>query len=310
MKLERLLSIVVTLLNKEKVQAAELAEKYEVSIRTIYRDIEAINMAGIPVVSYAGNNGGFCILKNYCVERQFLTFKEMLSIATALKGIEGTKGEGIEATIAKIENLLPNDRRDEYKEKRETLVIDMMPWGMRNDVGDKRKTIEMAIDDRKKIDFEYTNYKGENTKRTIEPMTLVYKSLSWYLFGYCCDKDDYRMFKLVRMKNLCVTEEYFIRKERKYSFDNFENNHKNIERTRVKIRFSNEVKVKVEEYFAEEELIPDGDNCFILETEMMDEEWFYPMIFSYGEFAEVIEPESLRKKIVEKIKKIGNKYQT
>lgn len=308
MKIDRLLSIVITLLNKERVQAAELAERYEVSVRTIYRDLETINSAGIPIVSYQGNNGGYGIMKEYSIDKQYLTLKEMLAIAYALKGIDSVKSNmSVPDTLGKIENLIPKEKKEEFRTKLETLVIDMEPWAVRNDISDKKALIEDAIESRNVIEFNYKSGKGEESLRKIEPMTLVYKGLSWYIYGYCRDKNDYRIFKIIRMKNITTTNDKFIRREQRYSFD-YEAINKGKEK--VRIRFSEKVREKVEEYFSFGEFFSDKEGYFIVETDLMDEEWFFPVIYSYGEMAEVIEPIYVRERIKNKVEKILNLYQT
>ncbi|NLD37627.1 MAG: HTH domain-containing protein [Desulfatiglans sp.] len=130
MRIDRMLAITVMLLNRDRIIARELAEKFEVSVRTVYRDIDAINMAGIPVISYSGNEGGFGIMEHFRLDRQLLTLNDMLTILTALKGIDtGLIHKEVESAIEKITNLVPKEKADQAEQFFNQMVIDVVPYG-------------------------------------------------------------------------------------------------------------------------------------------------------------------------------------
>lgn len=130
MKLDRLVSILVLLLRKEKVQAKELAELFEVSVRTIYRDIEAINLAGIPIVTYQGVNGGIGIAEGYRLDKSVLTEDEMSTIVSTLNGIATTMPDKkYEIIMEKIRNTIPSKQLENMDLKVKQLIIDFFPWG-------------------------------------------------------------------------------------------------------------------------------------------------------------------------------------
>ncbi len=132
MKINRLLAIVVMLLNREKISASELAEKFEVSVRTIYRDIEAINLAGIPIVSQVGNNGGFYIIDNYKINHQLLTLEDMISIIEALKNMNRLlEDKSIDVAIEKVKNIVPKEKKDVFDLHFDQMFIDILPWGFK-----------------------------------------------------------------------------------------------------------------------------------------------------------------------------------
>lgn len=308
MRIDRMLAIVVMLLNRERITARELAGKFEVSIRTIYRDLEAVNQAGVPIISYPGNDGGFGIMDNYKIDRQLLTFNDMLAILSALKGVNTTLADlEIDTAIQKISSLVPKERNDELELRYEQLVIDVSPWGFREEDKWKQKEIYRAITDCKLVKLNYGNLKGEKTLRVVEPMTLLFKGYAWYLLGYCRLREDFRSFKLSRIGELTVLDEEFTR--RKYSYREFpiSRNQKNTP-IHLKLKFSPTVRANVEEYFNPENITYQDDGCLIVEVDWPEDEWVYANILSYGEQVEILEPEEIREKIRERAAKLFEVY--
>jgi len=308
MRIDRMLAIVVMLLNRERITARELAEKFEVSIRTIYRDLEAVNQAGVPVVSYSGSDGGFGIMENYKIDRQLLTFNDMLAILSALKGVNTTLADQeIDRAIEKISSLVPRERNDELELRYEQLVIDVSPWGFREEDKRKLKELYQAITDGKLVEFTYGNLKGEKTLREAEPMTLLFKGYAWYLLGYCRLREDFRSFKLSRISELTVLDQEFTR--RKYSYREFpiSKNHNNSP-IHLKLRYSPEARPNVEEYFNPENITYQDDGRLIVEVDWPEDEWVYGHILSYGEQVEVLEPKEIREKIRKRVAKLYEVY--
>ena len=130
MRIDRLLSIIILLLNRDRMSARELADRFEVSIRTIYRDIDAINLSGIPIISFPGTGGGFGIMENYTIDRQVLTLNDIMTILSALKGIHTTFDDRtMENAIEKITSLLPQETSKQLEKEQEQVIFDIMPYG-------------------------------------------------------------------------------------------------------------------------------------------------------------------------------------
>ncbi|OGU81012.1 MAG: hypothetical protein A2499_09770 [Stygiobacter sp. RIFOXYC12_FULL_38_8] len=308
MRIDRMLGIVVLLLNRERVSAKYLADRFEISVRTVYRDIEAINMAGIPIVAYAGNNGGFSIMENYRLDRQVLTLQDMTSILTALKGVSPTLDDSdIDNVTEKILSLVPDDKMELLKQRFEEFCIDIMPWGQKQQPKEYLKELQIAVSQKKLVCFDYRNSKGEFAKRTVEPMTLVYKGFGWYLFAFCKVKNDYRIFKLVRMSNLVTEEEYFKRKNKSYH-DFMKLSSDKSQFINIVLRYSAEIKAQVEEYFDEGTIEYQDDGSMIVRIAMPNDNWLHSIILGSGEHVEVLEPEYLRNIIKEKAEKICMNY--
>ena len=308
MRIDRMLSIVVMLLNRNRISARELSEKFEVSIRTIYRDIDAINLAGIPIISYSGNNGGFGIIENYKIDHQLLTFNDMCTILSTLKGVNTTfEDRELDAAIEKIKSLVPRDKTDNLDLYLQQIVIDILPWGYTKAQKERIKTIQKSIINNNLLKFNYKNTKGEDSIREIEPITLVFKGYAWYLFSYCCLKNDYRVFRLSRMKNIIILKETFIRKNISYQ-DYMKYDITDDRIVPIILKFSPDVRVRVEDYFEEEEIEYKKDGEMIVKISYPEDQWVYSFILSFGENVEVIKPEHIRNIIQEKAKKIIKNY--
>ncbi|MHC6179706.1 helix-turn-helix transcriptional regulator [Clostridium sp. JNZ X4-2] len=310
MKINRLLEIVVMLLNRKKISAVELAEKFEVSVRTIYRDVEAINMAGIPIASKQGNNGGFYILDNYKISHQFLTLEDMMSIVGTLKNINGVLDDkNVEMAMEKIKSIIPCNKKDTVDLYFKRIFIDTLPWGFKRSENEniKYKIIYDALQYNRYISFNYRNAKGEYIFRKVEPVTLVFKGFSWYLFSFCTLRKDYRIFKLSRIDGLKVLDEEICKSRISYGEYIKANDSKKVS-TKISLKFSEKAKYRIQDYFDEDEMTFLEDGSIIVNTEVIEDNWVYSMILSYGEYVEVLKPGRIREIIKEKCKKVSNMY--
>jgi predicted DNA-binding transcriptional regulator YafY len=308
MRIDRMLGIVVLLLNRDRISAKQLAERFEVSVRTVYRDIESINLAGIPIITYSGAKGGFGIMENYRLDRQVLSIEDMFSIVTALKGVNSTIGINDLDTVAeKILNLVPVDKLESLKQHFEEFAIDLMPWGFKQKSKEYIKQIQQAVTSRLCIQFLYVNSRGENLLRTVEPMTLIFKGYAWYLFAFCYKRYDFRIFRLSRMEELKTTTQTFERKTKSYQeFMNMSIDRSNF--INLVLKFSPAAKIKVQEFF-EEAMVRKLDDGFMLVSILFPaDEWLYSTILSFGDLVEVIEPLEVRNAIINKTKKILCNY--
>lgn len=308
MRIDRMLAITVMLLNRERISARELSAKFEVSVRTIYRDIDAINLAGIPIISYSGSNGGFGIMENFKIDRQLLTPKEMQGILTALKGVSSTLDHiGIDTAIEKIQNLVPSEKSAELQTENEDIVLNLTPWGYPQKQREYLRIIQKSINQRTLIEMSYTNASGISTERTIEPMTLILQGYTWYLFGYCQVKSDFRIFRVNRIKKIAPNNTTFERKDESYKKHmDFDNDSR--AKVDLVLKFSPNAVNRIHDYFDEEQIEKYPEGYFIVKVTFPEDEWVYATILSYGEDVEVLKPEYIRKIIREKAKKTAEKY--
>jgi predicted DNA-binding transcriptional regulator YafY len=308
MKIDRLLAIIIMLLNRNRVQARDLADHFEVSTRTIYRDIEAINNAGIPVVTYQGHNGGLGIVDTYKLDRHVLTLQDMVSMLSVLKGVNSTfKDRQINNAIEKIHALVPKNEQEYVNNHIDQIVIDVMPWGTSPRHKKKMVSLQQAITENLLCKISYRDSNGVTSQRTVEPMTLIFKATAWYLFAYCTIRHDFRLFKVNRIQQLDVTGKSFKRRNAVYSqYDTTKNN--STKMISLVIKFSLNKRHVVEEYFEKSQLkyLENGD--MVATFDLPDNDWVNSYLLSLGEDAEVLEPQHLRMLLCEKAKKIALLY--
>lgn len=308
MRIDRMLSITVLLLNRRSITARQLAERFEVSVRTIYRDIEAINRAGIPVVSYQGYGGGYCIMDNYRVSRQLLTLNDMATILSALKGINTTfASREIDSAIDKINSLVPDDKEKEIETRLKQVVLDVLPWGFSEKQQKKLRDIQQATMANTLLVITYRNIMGEVLKRVVEPMTVIFKGNTWYLFAYCRTRKDFRLFRLSRIYTYDRLPDQFER--RGESYKNYQrptsDSFKSVD---LVLKFSPKVRVIVEDFFEHETITIEKNGDLIVRASFPEDPWVYATILSYGSFVEVIKPAHIRKIIKEEAQKILKYY--
>ena len=308
MRIDRMLAITIMLLNKERVSARELADKFEVSIRTVYRDIDAIGMAGIPITSYSGKQGGFAIIDSFKLDRQLLTMKDLLAILSALKGINVTlENKELDSAIDKITCLIPDDKTNLLEDHMQHISIDILPWGYQKSQQKYLKCIHNSITEDSIIEFQYENAKGEIRNRKVEPMTLIFKGYAWYLFSFCLFRNDYRLFRLSRMKDVNVLDQKFIRKEKAYK-EFLKESYQSADLVDVILKFSDKVKQKVIEYFGEEKAVIQEDGNIIVKFTYPEDDYIYSIILGFEEHVELLEPAYMRDKLKEKAEKILSRY--
>ncbi len=308
MKLDRLISILVILLSKERVQAKELAEKFGVSTRTILRDVDAINLAGIPIVTYQGVNGGIGIAEGYRLDRSVLTNEEIAAVITTLKGMSKTLSDNKhEVLIEKFKNILPAAQLEMLNSKVNQLIIDLSPWGGNEHLKDKLEMIRQAIENTRIIDFSYMDLYGKKTKRKAEPYSLVLKAQKWYLYAWCNLRQDFRLFKISRIKGLNVSEDAYEPKTISLDQLPWESRSQAADMIDLELIFEKEVEAIVEEWFGED-MIKDQNGRLMVKCTMPENEWLYGFVLSFGTTVEVIRPLHLRSIVKEISRGIYEKY--
>jgi len=304
MKLERLISMVYMLLNHEIVSAPALAERYGVSVRTIYRDIETICAAGIPVVSYHGANGGFGIMEEYKMERSLLGAHDVGALVTVLKSMSAVfDDERALETAYKLQTI---------QERHERPSLSMEIGAGRADPAMLR-ALRAAIRDGRVLRFAYVNAKGEKTGREAEPVTLMYKYDTWYLYAFCRTRNDYREFKLSRIVNLEETTERFRRKHPLPPESRHEHMpHAEESCTEAVLRFSAPALARALDFFHRSEKSFNPDGSLTVRTKLYgypEAQWIVPILLSFGSDAEVLEPPELRQALREQLLRTLQRYE-
>jgi predicted DNA-binding transcriptional regulator YafY len=310
LKIQRLLGITMLLLSRKRVGAQELAERFEVSLRTIYRDIEAINAAGIPIASFAGLDGGYEIMDEFRIERQIVTLDDLSSIVTALKGMQSTLQDGqMDHLLAKISALIAKNEQHRMDEAGEQLIIGLSPWTRVEADKDKLADLRLAARNRNVVWLTYSNTEGDTEERAVEPIGLAWKGSAWYLYAYCRLRKDCRTFKLSRIRKLRIDMEVFPRrKERLEDLDaRWGWRHSQSYITMV-LRFHPRVRVRVEEVFGPEKVTAQEDGSLLVRAELPEDNWLYGMLLSYGPDLRVLEPKSLADEISGQARRVVELY--
>ncbi|MBP2653710.1 MAG: domain containing protein [Firmicutes bacterium] len=295
MKLNRLFEITTILLNQGSVTAKELAERFKVSTRTIYRDVDVLSSAGVPLYMNKGNRGGIYLAENYALNRTLISSTESERLLLAVKTLAVTQYPEVDSIIEKLGAVFKNTADNDWIE------IDFSYWGSSPNERNKFGTIKQAMLERQVIHFEYINVNGNRTSRYVEPEKLLFKGSSWYLIGYCRQRQDYRIFRISRVKNVTLIAEKFLprvmseaEKEKMKGFSR--------PLVELKLRFSAKVLNRLYDDFDDSFIVKNDDGSFTVEVVFPEDEWVYGYILSFGAFVEVVEPEHIREIIVARMR--------
>ena len=300
MQVNRLFEIVYILLAHPTVTAKELAERFEVSTRTIYRDIEALSSAGIPVYMSQGKGGGIRLLDNFILNKTMLSEEEQAQILASLQGIEAATGEKNDKLLAKLSSLF-------QKENENWIEIDFSDWSGKEQ--NKFHDLKNAILSHTMIKFDYFGRDGKKKKRCVKPLKLYFRDKTWYLSGYCTEKEGMRLFKLRRMKQLELTKETFDPLELPLMDIIPPPVHTDIVGTKIVLKIDASQSYRVYDEFLDEQIQVMEDQSFLVTTNYIEDEWVYGMILSYGGYAHVVEPERVKMVIQGRLKKAIGRYQ-
>lgn len=300
MKIDRLIGILSILLQNEKVTAPYLAEKFEVSRRTINRDVEDICKAGIPLVTTQGTNGGITIAEGYKIDKTLLTSHELQSILTGLKGLDSISGT---KKYSRLIDKLSVKNRSVYSST-DHILVNLASY-YKGSLAPKIEMIQTAIDESRLISFQYYANSGES-KRVLEPYLIVFQWTSWYVWGYCRQKEDMRLFKLNRLWNLTVEDNVFLPR----TLPEYDGDIENVfpDHYQVHALFHPSAKWRlIEEYGIDCYTVAD-DGRLSFRFGFASKENLVSWILSFGNLAEVIEPVPIRDEIYSIVKKMYTAY--
>lgn len=308
MKVDRLVSIVMILLDKKRIGARELAERFEVSPRTVYRDIEAINMAGIPVRSTPDVGGGFEIMPEYKLDHKVFSAADLSAILTGLSGLSNVvRGEELAGALAKVKSVIPADRASEIELKTNQIRIDPSPWMGGGNIRPYVETLQTALQESKLLAFDYIAHHGKKTARIVEPYQLVLKGSHWYLHGYCRARNDFRLFRLSRMSGLELREETFTPRQFQKPQLEFADILETMQ-IRITIRIHKSVVDRVLDYCTYDDFLPDGDEHYIVSFPFIENDYHYDILLSFGAQCECLEPPHIRAEMKRKVQEIAALY--
>ena len=301
MKIDRLIGILSVLLQKEKVTAPELASRFEVSRRTINRDIEDLCMAGIPVVTEQGRDGGISILENFRLDRTVLTRAEMQDILAGLRSLDSVNGTNRYGQL--MEKLSTGS--SDFLTGNQSVLIDLSSW-YKTTLAPKIEQIRYAIEGRRLLMFRYFAPSGESLRR-IEPYYLVFRWSSRYVWGWCESREDFRMFKLNRMEELCVSEEIFT--GRKVPMPVLSNERIFPGGIQVEALFEASCKWRLVEEFGQNCFEEQEDGRLLFHADYTSAENLLSWLLTFGDQVELKSPKELRGEMKERIRRMAKRYE-
>lgn len=305
MKADRLLSIITLLTETDLISAPRLAEILEVSPRTIYRDIETLSMAGIPIFTTTGKYGGIGILDSYKVNKHLLNVNDVQALLLGLNSIDKIiPNQSLFHTKLKIENIVDENHHNNMKNQ---ILIDPSSWCERTNIIQTFEIIQKEMQSNQIIYFSYIDRMNNSTKRKVEPSRLIFKSSHWYLQAYCLEKNDYRLFKLQRISNIELSDEtYSLRENKNDSFQDLQFNDSDV--INVKLRIHADIINKFILEYGTECILSKQKDHYIIQIPLQANEWGYQYILSMCDKCECLEPIYLRENIKSLIQSMLNQY--
>ena len=300
MQISRLFRLLYILLERERVPAPELAQTLEVSVRTIYRDVQTLSEAGIPVYAERGRDGGVAILPTFRLNKSMVSAAEKQDMLAALQALAST-GASDRETLGKLSAFFGGRQADWVR-------IDFADWsGARDGL---ISVLKAAILNRQMLAFDYYNSSGVCAPREVCPVRLWFKSSAWYLLAYCMQKRAMRTFKLTRIKRLRVTDGAFPAEAAACAEIEPMQPESSVPPVRFTLRIDADMAFRVYDDFEEEQIAQTADGGFLVRAAFMPGEWLTAFILSYGAHAEVVEPKALADAVRRELKKMSARYQT
>ena len=303
MKLERLISIIYKLLNHEVLSASVLAEEFQVSPRTIYRDIDVICAAGIPVISYQGNKGGYGIMDGYKMDRSLLGSYDVDYLVTVLRSLATVfEDERVQSTIERLQTIGKDNQN-------QNLSVDFESYRTEPEA---LRQLRTSITERKVVRFDYINAQNERTARDMEPLQLHYKYSNWYINGFCRKRQGYREFRLSRMLKLTLTQETFQPHDETMKEDFTSDSESGNKVSDVVIKVKQEALAEALDQFhqVDKQFHDDGSMTMRIPVyKPLKARWLWSILLSFSSGAEVVEPAALRAILKEKLQNTIKLYE-
>ncbi len=291
MQISRLFEILYILMNKKTVTAKELAERFEVSQRTIYRDIDTLALAGIPVYTSKGKGGGIRLVEDFVLNKSLLSEKEQGEILSALQGLSALKAEDAGDVLGKLSGLF-------HKSTTQWLQVDFSDWGDQH--GDLFSLLKTAILDRRVVEFSYYSAYGERSLRRVQPTQLCFKHRAWYLKGFCLIKNDHRTFKLTRIREAALTGEAFCQPP---AGDPAQEEDFPVPMALFRFQIAPEMAYRVFDEFNQAQVSQNQDGSYTVTAFWPEDPWVYGMLLSFGEHLQLLQPEHAKAILREKLQK-------
>lgn len=307
MKFEIMVSILIDLLSKRCVSAKSLATKYGVSVRSIYRYVESLEQAGIPIYTIRGNNGGIALVDTYKLSSTFLTEKEFQKTIEALTSITNSiSSKELESVIQKLKATVKKEYTG-FDIKTGNLIIDASPWGDTLGYKNKLSVINKAIDSNNQLKIVYHDRNGTVSERIIDPHVIVFKQGVWYVYAFCHLREDFRFFKIGRIENATIQKSLFARQnvsQKNLSFEFWENSAPAVD---VELEVNKSVLSDVEEWVGIENVYHENGKILV-KAKFPFDNGLVSKIIGFGKGIKVNKPKELKIEIIKTINDLIKLY--
>ncbi|MDE6952741.1 MAG: YafY family transcriptional regulator [Erysipelotrichales bacterium] len=294
----RLFEILYYLLEHKETTAQCLSEHFEVSIRTIYRDLDRLLMIGIPIHLKQGKQGGIFLDETFVLEQSLLSNQQKDNLLLALQMFSTLEIQEFQSLYQQMQSFFQRDNV-------EWLDIDWTSWGSQKDMGDKFKIIQKAVIENNVIEFRYIDMKGKVSNKKIQPYQLVYKGYTWYLRGFDIYKEALRIYKLTRMSHICIHKDRFVKRKLDFSFCEYKESGEEIE---VVLWFENDLGHFVYDAFSYEDITSD-EKGYIVHTKVIKNKYLFSFLLSFGSGMKIIEPILFKEEFLNEVRKILENYE-
>jgi predicted DNA-binding transcriptional regulator YafY len=294
MRVDRLLSMILIITNKGRVTGSELAKHFEVSIRTIYRDIDKICEAGIPIASEGGKGGGFYVMEGFSLDNMFFKKSEVQTLSAVMDnlGFLFGKNKQFNDILLKFEELNEKD-----KAVKDRLSINMSHFSMEEELKEYLYLINAAIEESSLIELEYINRRMNCEVRAVEPYYIDFSGGDWHLVGFCKTRNAFRRFKLVRITSLKTGGSFEKRNVTREEIRRKFNEDYKDKSIRVLMKFTGRIGAQLNEYFHKSNILASEDGSYIVEDFFPHEEGLIKFLLGFGKECEVLEPDYLRSEL-------------
>lgn len=303
MQINRLFGIVHLLLHQKQLTSSALAQHFEVSKRTILRDIDTLSAAGIPIYTTKGKGGGIAILDSYTLNKTAISDSDQINILSSLQGFNALANlhhNQPDSLLSKLSDLFGKQQKNWFE-------VDFANWADYDQRQIKVDLLRNAIVTHQIVEFTYSNSHGECAQRKAYPLKLLFKSQDWYLHAYCQTKQAYRFFKLNRINQLILTHLFFDANQLPELNINDEID-KSPPLVEITILFSPQVAYRVYDEFPRQNITSHSDGSLTVTISMTDGDWLLQYLLSYSCHAKVLSPQKLSNALKQKAIAIVNLY--
>jgi len=309
MKINRIITIIMILLQRDRVSARFLSEQLNVSLRTIYRDIQVIERARIPIITYAGSQGGISILKDYKISKGLFTKDDVTVLLKGLNLLSSPILSENEKSLTheKIKSFLSQQELNDLDNDLNQLAVDLSPWFLKQNINNKIAIIKGAFKQQLLLSFDYRKIKNDAISRLIEPYQLLFKEKEWYLQGYCLNRNDFRIFKLSKMSKVHKTDINFIKRSTPDMVSLFKQDMKT-KVFKIKLLIDSSILERILDYCDERDIHPFKDNKYLADFDFIEDDYSYGILMSFGDKCLCLAPEHVRNELIQRTEKLWRLY--